>query len=114
MAPIFAVVDGATSIDVEHLAAPLSIWHNLAASARQVFGDLSYNSDLVERLADFLAGAQHGRTRTEIHDLFGRNRTGGQIAALVNAPEEQDMATTETDTKGPGRANSPRLHRTAH
>jgi len=102
MALIFALIDGNPAIDVEHLHAALSVWHYVAASARQMFGDLSGSSDL-DRLADFLAAAPKGRTRTEVRDLFGRNKSAGQLDQLIGELESAGDATTETERHGPGR-----------
>jgi Protein of unknown function (DUF3987) len=100
LALTYALLDDARTISQDHLRAGLAIWAYAAASARRVFADTARKSD-AEKLADYLADSAGGRTRTEIRDLFGRNRSSRQIEALI---EElgADVA-TEEDCTEPGR-----------
>jgi len=84
LAMLYALADGASAIATDHLLAGLGMWHYAAESARQLFDDGRRRGD-EERLAEFVAGAQGGRTRTEIYvDLFNRNKSKGEIDGMVD------------------------------
>lgn len=100
IALIYALLDGATGIGEDHLRAALAVWAYAAASARRVFADTARQTD-ADKLADFLAEARDGRTRTEIRDLFRRNKTTRQIDALLT--DLGDSVTAEESGDGDGR-----------
>ena len=100
LALTYALLDGAREIGEAHLRAGLAVWGYTAASARRVFADTARKTD-ADKLADFLADCPGGRTRTEIRDLFGRNKNARQIDALIE--EMGADAATEEDHSDPGR-----------
>jgi hypothetical protein len=100
LALTYALLDSARAIGEEHLRAGLAVWEYASASARRVFADRTSKTG-AEMLADFLADSPGGRTRTEIRDLFGRNRDARQIDALIE--ELGENVATEEDRGEPGR-----------
>lgn len=102
LALTYALLDGRSSIGLDHLRAGLAVWRYVAASARMIFSELAGDSDL-KRLAGYLSDAPRGRTRTEIAALFSRNRTAAQLDALVSELERRGEATTETTPAERGR-----------
>jgi hypothetical protein len=98
---IYALLDGHDTIGVEHLNAAVALWSYVTASAQQVFGGLSGNSD-ADRLADFLQSATDGRTRTEVSKFFGNNKSAEQIDNVL--AHLDGYITTTVDSSGPGRA----------
>jgi hypothetical protein len=100
LALTYALLDGGTWITQDHLRAGLALWAYAAASARRVFADTARKTD-AEKLADYLADSTGGRTRTEIRDLFGRNRNSRQIDAAIE--QLGANVATEEDHTEPGR-----------
>jgi Protein of unknown function (DUF3987) len=83
LALIYALLDGATNIDLPHIKAALAVWEYCEASAAHIFG-----ASLGDPIADeILRALQHagreGRSRTAISDLFGRNRSADRIGAAL-------------------------------
>jgi hypothetical protein len=101
LALCYALLDGAHHIGADHLLAGLTVWSYAAASARRVLGTGSRND--LEKLSTFLAGTSGGRTRTEIRDLFGRNKGTKQIDAMLAELEKAGSVTQEEDRSKPGR-----------
>lgn len=75
---IYALVDGAASIGVEHLGAALALWEYCQDAVEFFFSDAT-GDPLAEAIGAALCGAPQGMTRTEIRDLLGRNRPGAAI-----------------------------------
>lgn len=86
LACISALLDRSQVIRRPHLEAALEVWRYAEDSARFIFGDA-----LGDPVADEILRALHnagsaGLTRTQIRDLFGRNRSGatyGQALSLL-------------------------------
>lgn len=81
---IYALIDGAGSIGLVHLRAGLALWEYSADAARYAFGDAT-GDPLAEAIAAALGHAPSGMTRTEIRDLFGRNRPGVAVDDALTA-----------------------------
>jgi hypothetical protein len=81
LALLYALLDGSDLIRVEHLKAGLAVWKYCEASAAHVFGDA-----LGDRVADEILRALRangGMSRTDLHDLFGRNLSASKIGAAL-------------------------------
>ncbi|OLE29602.1 MAG: hypothetical protein AUG44_03380 [Actinobacteria bacterium 13_1_20CM_3_71_11] len=103
LALVYALADGASMIAPDHLLAGLSLWHYATQSARGVFEDGRSRGD-VDRLADFIAAAQGGRTRKEIFtDLFRGNRTRTAIDEMVDHLMARGDLIEQTDRDTGGR-----------
>ncbi len=79
LATLYAVMDESETIEYEHLAAALALWSYAEESARYIFGDATGNpvaDDIAEALQ---AAGDEGLSRTEIRDLFGRNKNADRI-----------------------------------
>ena len=83
LALIYALLDGAGEIDRVHIRAGLAIWAYCEASARYIFGDLLGNKTADAILASLRRRAPSGMTRSEISDVFGRNRSSGDISQAL-------------------------------
>lgn len=83
LALLYALLDASDHIEKVHLEAGLALWTFCDASARRIFGDL-----LGDTLADEIlralrtAGAQ-GMSRSDMHGLFNRNRSGDEIGRAL-------------------------------
>jgi hypothetical protein len=83
LAMIYALIDGRTEIDVDHLKAALAIWEYCEASAARIFGQSLGDPVADEILRALQQAGANGLTRTAIRDLFGRHRTGDRIGAAL-------------------------------
>jgi hypothetical protein len=91
LAGVYAVLDGAAIVRVEHLNAALAVWDYCDASARHLFG-----SALGDRVADEILRAlrrsPNGMTRTDLRDLFGRNKGADQIGRALHLLQSYGLA----------------------
>ncbi len=78
LATIYALLDRSSLILKEHLLAGLAIWEYCEASAQYVFGD-SIGDPLADEIQRALNNRPGGMTRTEISNLFKRNKSSNQI-----------------------------------
>ena len=83
LACLYAVLDCSAVIGLEHLEAALSAWDYCERSAAYIFGD-----SLGDKLADDLlmairAHGEAGMSRTQMRDMFGRNKNGTEIARAL-------------------------------
>nr|WP_042182592.1 DUF3987 domain-containing protein [Kibdelosporangium sp. MJ126-NF4]CEL15092.1 hypothetical protein [Kibdelosporangium sp. MJ126-NF4]CTQ93314.1 hypothetical protein [Kibdelosporangium sp. MJ126-NF4] len=92
LALLYALIDGATAIHPEHIRAGLAIVKYAADTAKDVFGDLSGDSDLDKLSAGIRRAGPKGMTQTEVSALFGRNRSTEQINTLIAQLTEQGAA----------------------
>jgi hypothetical protein len=87
LAAIFALLDLSIVIKVDHLLAARAVWRYCEQSANYIFGtglgDLS-----ADRILQALRGSPHGLTRTELRDLFGRNKRGSDIEQALSRLNE--------------------------
>jgi hypothetical protein len=91
LALVYAVLDRERTIAAEHLLAALAVWDFCEASARYIFGDASGNPE-ADRILRALRAAPDGLTRTQIRDLFERNRSASEINVAVTVLEERGLA----------------------
>jgi hypothetical protein len=73
----YALLDGTSTVTVEHLAAALELWAYAERSVEFIFGDATGDP-----VADAIAEAivhNGALTRTQIRDLFGRHESSGRI-----------------------------------
>jgi hypothetical protein len=91
LALIFALLDSSPLIREKHMLGALALWEYCEASARFVFGDSLGYPD-AERILRELQTNSSGLTRTEIRDLFGRNRSELEIGAALHCLAERGLA----------------------
>jgi hypothetical protein len=99
---LYALLDLSEVIEQEHLLAALAVWEYCEASARCIFGDtLGYpDADLILRK---LRNAPGGLTRTDISNLFGRNRSEVQMDDALGYLEQRGLAVHGVERQGQGR-----------
>ncbi len=78
LALVYALLDCATEIRIEHLESALGLWQYSEASAKWIFGDALGDPD-ADTILNALRSQPSGLTRTEISNLFGRNLSASQI-----------------------------------
>jgi hypothetical protein len=79
---LYALLDESESIDLSHLEAGLALWDYAARSAAFIFGN-----PLGDRVADEIlkavSAAETGVTRSQIRDLFDRNKSKAEIDSAL-------------------------------
>jgi len=96
LATLYAVLDASPVIRAEHLRAALALWTYCEASARYIFGD-AVGDPVADEILRALRAAPGGLTRTEIRDLFGRNRSGREIGRALARLAEHGLARFERE-----------------
>lgn len=97
LALAYALADGAGAIAPDHLLAALAVWHYSARSARLVFpAGVRSTSDL-EKLSQYLSEHSEGVTRSNVSELFARNKTAAELDGLLTQLVERKVATAERD-----------------
>jgi hypothetical protein len=108
LACLYALLDCSNVVKVVHLEAALALWDYAEESARLIFGDSTGNLSADEILTA-LRSHKEGLTRTDIRDLFGRNRKSGEIEnalmllfrnGLAKRVNEKPRDETGEETKG--------------
>jgi hypothetical protein len=88
LALIYALLDRSTTISSPHLDAALALWLYARDSTRWVFGD-SLGDPTADDIWTLAKDRAHGISRTEVRDLFSRNKRAREIdralTALVDA-----------------------------
>ena len=102
LACIYALLDCSPLIRVQHLRAALALWRYSEASARYIFGE-SLGDPVADELLRALRRNQNGVTRTEIRDLFGRNRASQEIDRALGALVEYGLVRRERNEPDNGR-----------
>jgi hypothetical protein len=75
---IYALLDLSPVVKERHLRAALAVWRYADDSARHIFGS-SLGNPVAERILDALRENEAGLSRTNIRDLFKRNKTARDI-----------------------------------
>lgn len=88
---IYALMDCSLVIRLEHLKAALALWEYAEASARHIFG-ASLGDPMADALLTLLRNHPEGLTRTEIRDLFGRNKRASDIDRALGVLLEEGFA----------------------
>jgi hypothetical protein len=85
LALIYALLDGATEIQPQHLAAALALWDYAARSAAWAIGHTATGDQLAEQIHAALTRSPDGLTRTQLRDLCHRNQPAERLEqALAN------------------------------
>jgi hypothetical protein len=103
LALIYALFDsqlGRAEIDHHHLLAALSLWEYCERSCEWLFGDTLGDPVADDILAALRSRLPEGMTRTELRDLFQRNRTSDQIGAALVLLMKSGRVRMETRASG--------------
>ena len=102
LALIFALLDCSGQIGVEHLDAALAVWRYSADSARWIFGD-SLGDPTADEIWAAAKDRPAGLTRTEVSDMFSRNKKRREIERALGVLEEAGRLRRETRQPDRGR-----------
>jgi hypothetical protein len=100
LAMVYALLDGAAAIDLEHLQAAVALWEYAERSILYLFGGQSGNA-LAEKIEARLkeAGALTG---SEVRALVGTHTRAKDIASAMKTLEAQQKVARELRKSGPG------------
>jgi hypothetical protein len=96
---LYALFDFSEEIAQEHLLAALAVWDYCEASVRCIFGDALGYPD-ADRILSQLRKTAIGLTRTDIRDLFLRNRSEAQIDAALSYLRQGGLAVSNEERTG--------------
>jgi hypothetical protein len=92
LALLYALLDGANTISETHLRAALELWRYADQSALFLFGD-SLGDPIADEILGALRGAgDAGLKRTELRDLFARNRGAAEIGRALDLLARHGLA----------------------
>jgi len=84
LAIIYALADQSGEIRRTHVESALAVWEYAEASALYIFGDATGDPD-ADKVLTTLKDAAEGMTRTEISELFGRNKSSRDLERIREA-----------------------------
>jgi hypothetical protein len=87
LAMLYALADCSYEIRRTHVESALAVWEYAEESARYIFGDAVGDAD-ADKVLEELKAHEEGMTRTEIRDLFGRNRSGEELDRIMEVLAE--------------------------
>jgi hypothetical protein len=93
LAAIYALWDGVSIIQLEHLMAALAVWQYCEASVKYTFGDALGDVVADTILSALRSAGEDGLARTQISDLFLRHQTSSQIARALGDLQHRKLAT---------------------
>jgi hypothetical protein len=100
LAALYAVMDRSHEIEREHLLAALALWDYAEKSARYIFGDATGDPVADQILESVRATGKEGMTKTEISNLFGRNRSANRINQALTLLLRADRVWREAQETG--------------
>ncbi len=100
LAALYAIMNESYEIEHEHLLAALALWEYAEASARYVFGDAT-GDPAADQIAEALkVVGSDGMTRTDISDLFKRNKSADHINRALGLLLNLGRVRRETEETG--------------
>jgi hypothetical protein len=103
LALIYALLDLSERICSEHLEAALAVWRYSASSASWVFGD-SLGDPTADEIWSAAKERPAGVTRTEVSEIFSRNKKRREIERALGVLEEVGRLRRETRQAERGRS----------
>ena len=101
LACLYALLDCSDIIRLEHLEAALAVWQYCEDSAKYIFG-MSSGDKVADEIFTALQSSDAGLSKTEISNLFNRNRTAKEIEAALQTLLELNRI-EKAEEKTPGR-----------
>ena len=96
---LYALLDRSEVIRRDHLEAALSLWRYCEESARHIFGD-ALGNPVADEILRALRDNPGGLTRTQINELFARNRKAGELDRALRVLLQHGFASSQTETTG--------------
>jgi hypothetical protein len=102
LALIYALLDGSEDIEDEHLIAVLAVWTYALASSAWIFGD-GLGDPTADDIWTLAKDRPDGISRTEVRDLFSRNKKAREIDRALGALEDAGRLQRRSGADGRGR-----------
>jgi hypothetical protein len=102
LALLYALLDSSPTIRLAHLEAALAAWAYSHSSARWIFGD-SLGDPTADDIWALAKDRADGVTRTEVRDLFSRNKKAREIDRALTTLEEAGRLQRRHSSDGRGR-----------
>jgi hypothetical protein len=99
---IYATLDRSEQISLSHLEAALAVWRYSLDSARWIFGD-TLGDPTADEIWALAKDRPHGVTRSEVRDLFSRNKKAREIDRALTVLEEAGRLKRTSQADGRGR-----------
>jgi hypothetical protein len=99
LALLYTLVDGDTTIGLDHLHAGLALWDYAARSAAWALRTTS-SDPVAEQIHAALTASPDGLTRTQLRDLYGRNLPAARIDAALTTLGHHGRAQRHRITTG--------------
>lgn len=90
IACLYALLEMSPLVREESLKAALAFWAYCEASARYIFGQ-SLGDPAADEILRALQGSSEGLTRSDLQDLFGRNRKSEEIGRALGVLAEHGL-----------------------
>ena len=102
VALVYALLDASDHIALEHLEAALAVWRYADQSARWIFGD-SLGDPTADDIWALAKDRPTGISRTEVRDLFSRNKKAREIDRALGTLVEAGRLERSAVSDGRGR-----------
>ena len=102
LAAIYATLDRSEQINLSQLEAALAVWRYSLDSARWIFGD-TLGDQTADEIWALAKDRPHGVTRSEVRDLFSRNKKAREIDRALTVLEEAGRLKRTSQADGRGR-----------
>lgn len=99
LACTYALLDRSAVVHKAHLLAALALWDYCDASARYIFGE-ALGDPVADEILRALKGAPQGLTRTQIRDLFDRNKRANEVERALALLLGQNLAESRREPTG--------------
>jgi hypothetical protein len=102
VACVYALLDYSAVVEEAHLRAALALWKYCEDSAKFIFGDSLGNVLADQILTGLRKKGNEGLSRTEISNLFQRNKDKEEIDAALVLLKKMGMARVQNVAETPG------------
>lgn len=100
IASLYALLDGSKWVKVRHLRAAMAVWTYCEESVRAIFGGRT-GDPCADKILNALNDArQKGLTRTDIRDVFSKNKTRERIEEALDLLAKHRLAHSVRETTG--------------
>ncbi len=93
---IFALLDCASEIRVEHLRAALAVWRYCEDSARYIWGDL-LGDPSADAMLQAIRASANGLTRLEVYNLFSGHKPASELDRAAAVLIERGLIQTQKE-----------------
>ena len=107
LAVIYAVLDLADKVEIEHLEAALAVWDYSERSCRRVFGKSLGDPTADTLLTALKRAGKRGLTKTDITNLFDRNKNSDEIRRALSLLVTHRLVYSSRGPSGPSGGRPP-------